>query len=103
MQHSEGLHILHSSQNIIRQKKSRRMRWAGHVARKEEERKVHKVLVGKRPLRRPRHKWEDGIKISLGTLAGGRGVNSIGSGWESMAGSYEYGDEPIGSWYQGLS
>jgi hypothetical protein len=54
---------------MIRQIKSRKMRWVGHVACMGEERKVHKVLVGKpeekRPLRRPRHKWEDGIKMDL--------------------------------------
>jgi hypothetical protein len=47
--------------------KSRRMRWAGHVACMGEERKVYKVLVrkpeGKRPLRRPRRRWEDGIRM----------------------------------------
>jgi hypothetical protein len=45
------------------------MRWAGHVARKEEERKVYDVLVGKpegkRPLARPRRRWEDGIRMEL--------------------------------------
>jgi hypothetical protein len=45
------------------------MRWAGHVARMGEERKVYKVLMGKtegkRPLGRPRSKWEDGIRIDL--------------------------------------
>jgi hypothetical protein len=49
--------------------KSRRMRWAGHVARMGEERKVSKVLVGKpegkRPLGRPRRRWEDGIRMDL--------------------------------------
>jgi hypothetical protein len=45
--HNEELHILYSSPNIIRQIKSKRMRWAGHVARMGEERKVWKVLVGK--------------------------------------------------------
>jgi hypothetical protein len=44
--HSEELHNLYSSPDIIRQVKSRRMRWAGHVARMGEERKVYKVLVG---------------------------------------------------------
>jgi hypothetical protein len=56
--HSEQLHILYSSQNI-RQIKSRRMRWAGHVARMGEERNVYRVLMGKpegkRALGRPRH------------------------------------------------
>jgi hypothetical protein len=67
--------------NIIRQIKSRRMRWAGHVARMGEERKVYKVLVGKpeskRPLGRPRHRWEDGIKMDLREIGWGRGVELI--------------------------
>jgi hypothetical protein len=71
--HNEELHNLHSSPDIIRQVKSRQMRWAGHVAHMGEERKVYKVLVGKpkrkRPLGRPRHRWEDGIKMDLGRLA----------------------------------
>jgi hypothetical protein len=67
--HNEELHNLYSSPDIIRQVKSRRMRWAGHVARMGEERKVYKVLAGKpegkRPLGRPRRKWEDGIRMDL--------------------------------------
>jgi hypothetical protein len=59
--HSKELHILYSSPNITRQIKSRRMRWAGHVAHMGEERKVYKILVGKtegnRPLGRPRRRW----------------------------------------------
>jgi hypothetical protein len=59
--HNKELHNLYSSPDIIRQVKSRRMRWAGNVARMGEERKVYKVLVekpeGKRPLRRPRRRW----------------------------------------------
>jgi hypothetical protein len=49
--------------------KSRRMRWAGSVARMGGKRKMYKVLVGKsegkRPLRRPRHRWKDGIGMNL--------------------------------------
>jgi hypothetical protein len=64
--------ILYSFPDIIRQVKSRRMRWAGHVARKGEERKVNKVLVGKpegkRPLGRPRRRWEDGIIMDLSEI-----------------------------------
>jgi hypothetical protein len=60
--YSEELHNLYSSPDIIRQIKSKRMRWAGHVARMGEEIKLYKVLVGKhegkRPLRRPRCRWE---------------------------------------------
>jgi hypothetical protein len=67
--HSEELHNLYSSQDIIRQVKSRRMRWAGHVARMGEERKVYKVLLGKpegkRLLGRLRRRWEDGIRMDL--------------------------------------
>jgi hypothetical protein len=44
--HNEEIHILYSSLDIIRQIRSRRMRWAGHVARMREERKVYRVLVG---------------------------------------------------------
>ena len=66
--HNEGLN-LYSSPNIVRVIKSRRMKWAGHMARMEEGRGVHKVLVGitegKRPLRRPRRRWEDNIKMDL--------------------------------------
>ena len=57
--------------------KSRRMRWAGHVAHMGEDRGVHRVLVGKpegkRPLGRPRRRWEDNIKIDLREVGGGRG------------------------------
>ena len=53
----------------------RRMRWAGHVARMGQGRGVHRVLVGKpegkRPLGRPRHRWEDNIKMDLKEVGGG--------------------------------
>ena len=61
--YNEDLNNLYSSPNIVRVIKSRRMRWAGHVARMGEGRGVYRVLVGKpegrRPLGRPRHRWED--------------------------------------------
>jgi hypothetical protein len=61
----------------VRVVKSRIMRWAGHVARIGEERWVHSVLVGKpegkRPLGRPRRRWEDSIKIDVQKVGGGRG------------------------------
>jgi hypothetical protein len=67
--HNEEHHNLYSSPDIIMQVKSRRMRWAGHVARMGEEKKVYKVLVGKpegkRPLERPRHRWEDEVRMDL--------------------------------------
>ena len=66
---NEELNDLYSSPNIVRVIKSRRMRWAGHVALMEEGTGVHKVLVGKpdgkRPLGRPRRRWEDNIKMGL--------------------------------------
>jgi hypothetical protein len=67
--HDNELHSLYSSPNIVRVIKSRRMRWAGHVARMGEGRSVHRVLIGrpegKRPLGRPRGRWEDNIKLDL--------------------------------------
>jgi hypothetical protein len=67
--HNGELHNLYSSVDIIMQIESRRMRWAGHVARMGEGRNVCRVLVGKpegkRPLERPRHRWVEGIKMDL--------------------------------------
>jgi len=67
--HNEELRDLYSLPNIVRVVKSRRMRWAGHVACMGEGRGVHRVLVvkpeGKRPLGRPRRRWEDNIKMNL--------------------------------------
>ena len=63
------LHALYSSPNIIRNLKSRRLSWAGHVARMEKFRNAYRVLEGKpeskRPLGRPRRRWEDNIKMDL--------------------------------------
>jgi hypothetical protein len=68
---------LYSLPTIVRVVKSRRMRWAGHVARMEEGRGVHRVLVGKpegkKPLGRPRRRWEDNIKMDRQEVGGGRG------------------------------
>ena len=75
--HNEELNDLYSLPNIVRVVKSRRMRWAGHVARMGNVRVVHRVLVGKperkRPLGRPRRRWEDNIKMDLQEVGGGRG------------------------------
>jgi hypothetical protein len=80
---NEEIHNLYSSSGIIRQVKSRRMRWGGHVARMGEERKVYKVLVGKpegkRSLERPRPRWEDGIRMDLREIGlGVCGLDSTG-------------------------
>ena len=67
--HNAELHALYSSPNIIRNLKSRRLRWAEHVARIEQSINSYRALVGKpegkRPLGRPRRRWEDNIKMDL--------------------------------------
>jgi hypothetical protein len=67
--HNGELHNLYTSPDIIRQIKSRRMRWTGHVACMGEGRNVYRVLVGKpkgnRPLGRRRSRWEDGNRMNL--------------------------------------
>jgi hypothetical protein len=77
------LHILYSYTNIIRQIKSRRLKWAGHVARMGEERNVYRVLVGKtegkRPLGRPRRGCKNGIRMDL------RGIGCRGVEWIQLA------------------
>ena len=67
--HNEEINNLYSSPNIVRVITSRRMRWAGHVARMGEERMVYRVLVGKpegiSPLGRHRCRWVDNIRMDL--------------------------------------
>ena len=74
--HNEELNDLYSLPNIVRLVKSRRMRWAGHVARMGEARVVQRMLVGKpegkRPFGRPRRSWKDNIKKDLQEVGGGR-------------------------------
>jgi hypothetical protein len=79
--HNEELRDLYSSLSITRIIKSRRMRWAGHVARMEENRNAYRLLVGrpegKRPLGRPRRRWVDNIGMDLGDVGWGD-VDGIG-------------------------
>jgi hypothetical protein len=82
--HNGELHNLYSSPNIIRQIKSRKTRWVGHVARMGEGRNMCRFLVGKpkgkRPVERPRRRCEDVIKIDLREIGWGCGVDSPSSG-----------------------
>ena len=90
--HNEELNGLYSSPNMVRVIKSRRMRWAGHVARMGEERGAYKVLVGnpegKRPLGRPRRKWVDNIRMDLQEVGCGYGdwigLAQDSDGWRKL-------------------
>jgi hypothetical protein len=81
--HNDELHSLYTSPNIVRVIKSRRMRWAGHVARIGEGRGVYRVLVGrpkgKIPLGRPWRRWENNIKMYL------REIGIDGANWFRLA------------------
>jgi len=81
--HTEELHDLYSSPNIIRVIKSRRMRRTIHVARMGEKRGVYRVSVGKpegkRPVRTPRRRWENNIKMDLQEVGCG------GMDWTELA------------------
>jgi hypothetical protein len=81
--HNDELHSLYSSPNIVRVIKSRRLRWAGHVARMGEGRGVYRVFVRgpecKRSLCRPRRRWEDNIKLDL------REIRIDGANWIRLA------------------
>ena len=82
--HDEELNDLYSSPNIVLVIKSRRISWAGHVARMRNRRDVFRVLVGKpegkRPLGRPRCGWEDNIKMNLAGSRMGYGLDRAGLG-----------------------
>ena len=90
--HNEELNDLYSSPNIVRVTKSRRIRWAGHVARMGEEKGAYRVLVGKpegrTPLGRPRHRWVDNIRMDLQELGCGYmdwiGLAQDRDGWRTF-------------------
>ena len=81
--HNEELNDRYCSPNILRVIKSRRMKWEGHLARMGKGINVYRILVGKRdlksPLRRPRRRWEDSIKMDL------QEVGCAGMDWIELA------------------
>jgi hypothetical protein len=93
--HNKELHDLYSSPSIIRIIKSRRIRWAGIVARRGEERNAYILLVGKPegkgPLRRPRCRWVDNINMDLGEVGWGDvdwiGLAQIRNRWRALVNS----------------
>ena len=91
--HNEELNDLYCSPNTIRVIKSRKMRWAGHVACMGERRGVYRVLVvkpeGKKPLGRPKHRWEDNIKMDLKEVGCG-GMDWIELGQERGTGGKHF-------------
>jgi hypothetical protein len=97
--HSGQLHSLYSSSNIVRLIKSRRMRWAGRLASMGEGKGVYRISVrgpgGKRPLRKPRHMWEDNIKMGLREVE--IELDSFGSEYDLVAGFCEHGNETSSS------
>jgi hypothetical protein len=99
--HNKELYALYSSPNIIRVIKSRRLRWAGHMARMGERRGAYRALVGKpegrRPLGRPRCRWEDNIKMNLREVGCGAQTGLIWLRLRTDGGFYVYGDKPSGS------
>jgi hypothetical protein len=98
--HNKELYALYSSPNTNRVIKSRRLRWVGHVALMWGRRGAYRDLVGipkgRRPLGRPRRRWEDNIKMDLSD-GWGHGLDLSSSGQGKVAGSCECGNEPSGS------
>jgi hypothetical protein len=87
--------------NIIWVMISRRMRWAGHIARMKERRSAYKFVVGKtegrRPLGRPRRRWEDNIKVDLQEVGWGAWTSLIWLRIRTDGGLCKRGNEPSGS------
>jgi hypothetical protein len=81
--HNDELHNLYSSPKIVRVIKLRRLRWAGRVARMGEGRDIYRILVwkpeGKRPLGRPRRRWEGNTKLDI------REIEIDGANWIRLA------------------
>jgi hypothetical protein len=81
--HNDELHSLYSSPNIVRVIKSRRIKWAGHVACMKEGRSAYRILVerpeGKRPYGRPRRRWDDNVMMDL------REIGIVGAKWIRLA------------------
>ena len=101
LRYNEQLNDLYSSPNIVRVTKSRRMRWAGHVARMDEDRGVYRVLEGKpeekRPVGRPRRRWVNNIRMDLQEVGCGY-VDWIGLAQDrQVADACECSNEPSGS------
>jgi hypothetical protein len=89
--HNEELNDLYSSANIVRVIKSRRMRWAGHVAHMGEKTGAYRILVGRpegrRPLGRPRRRWESNLKLDLQEVGWGMDWIELARGtdrWRSL-------------------
>jgi hypothetical protein len=99
--HNDELHSLYSSLNTATVIKSRMTKWAGHVARMGAGKGVYRILVGraegKRPLGRPRRRWEDNIKMGLTETVRLGEQDSAGSVQGPVVGFCEHGNEPSGS------
>ena len=82
--HNTEAYALYSSPNIILVIKSRRLRWDGHVARMKARRGAYRILIekpeGRRPLERPRLRWEDNIELDLREVGWRHGLDRSGSG-----------------------
>jgi hypothetical protein len=103
--HTEELHDLYFSPNIIRIIKARRMRWEGHVARMGKKRNAYRLLVGKpeggRPIGRPRRRWLNNIRMDLAEVGWGV-VDWIGLAQDRgrRRALVNFGIEPSGCWWE---
>jgi hypothetical protein len=100
--HNEGINNLYSLSIIITTIKSRRVRWAGHVAHMGTKRNTYRILVGKpeakRPLTRPRRRWVDSVKMNFREIGwGGMDWIDLAQGRDQWRALYEHSNEPLGS------